>query len=99
MHAEFLERFYTGVYADQKIGRSRYVLLLDELGVMVDDGIATRLADEQFFVTISTANAPAVYREMQRWLQIWKLNVTLVNVTGAYGVINVAGPKASKSVE
>ena len=94
--AEFLERFYTGVYADQKIGRSRYVLLLDELGVMVDDGIATRLADEQFFVTMSTANAPAVYREMQRWLQIWKLNVTLVNVTGAYGVINVAGPKAAK---
>ena len=94
--AEFLERFYTGVYADQKIGRSRYVLLLDELGVMVDDGIATRLANELFFVTISTANAPAVYREMQRWLQIWKLNVTLVNVTSAYGVINIAGPKASK---
>ncbi len=93
--AAFLERFYTGVYADQKIGRSRYVLLLDELGVVVDDGIATRLADELFFLTISTSNAAAVYREMQRWLQIWQLNVGLVNVTGAYGLINLAGPKAS----
>jgi sarcosine oxidase subunit alpha len=92
--AEFLERFYTGIYADQKVGRSRYVMLLDELGVMVDDGIATRLSQEKFFVTISTANAPAVYREMQRWLQVWKLNVILINVTSAYGVINVAGPKA-----
>ena len=92
--AEFLERFYTGIYADQKVGRSRYVMLLDELGVMVDDGIATRLTQEKFFVTISTANAPAVYREMQRWLQVWKLNVLLINVTSAYGVINVAGPKA-----
>jgi sarcosine oxidase subunit alpha len=92
--AEFLERFYTGIYADQKVGRSRYVMLLDELGVMVDDGIATRLSQQKFFVTISTANAPAVYREMQRWLQVWKLNVVLINVTSAYGVINVAGPKA-----
>ncbi len=92
--AEFLERFYTGVYRDQKVGRSRYVMLLDELGVMVDDGIATRIGQEKFFVTISTANAPAVYREMQRWLQVWKLNATLINVTSAYGVINVAGPKA-----
>jgi sarcosine oxidase subunit alpha len=94
--AEFLERFYTGVYADQKVGRSRYVLLLDELGVVVDDGIATRLADEMFFLTISTSNAAAVYREMQRWLQVWQLNVGLVNVTGAYGLINVAGPQAAK---
>lgn len=94
--AEFLERFYTGVYTDQKVGRSRYVLLLDELGVVVDDGIATRLADELFFLTISTSNAAAVYREMQRWLQVWQLNVGLVNVTGAYGLINVAGPNASK---
>jgi sarcosine oxidase subunit alpha len=92
--AEFLERFYTGIYADQKVARSRYVMLLDELGVMVDDGIATRLSQDKFFVTISTANAPMVYREMQRWLQVWKLNVTLINVTSAYGVINVAGPKA-----
>lgn len=92
--AEFLERFSTGIYADQKVGRSRYVMLLDELGVMVDDGIATRLSQDKFFVTIGTANAPAVYREMQRWLQVWKLNVTLINVTSAFGVINVAGPKA-----
>ncbi len=92
----FLERFYTGRYVDQKVGKSRYVLLLDELGVVVDDGIATRLTDEKFFVTVSTSNAAAVYREMQRWMQIWKLDVVLVNVTGAYGVINVAGPLATK---
>ncbi|MGZ8252048.1 MAG: aminomethyltransferase family protein, partial [Methylophilaceae bacterium] len=92
--ALFLERFYTGRYADQKVGESRYVLLLDDSGVIVDDGIASRLADELFYVTISTSNAAAVYREMQRWLQIWQLNVGLVNVTGVYGLINVAGPKS-----
>ena len=92
--ALFLERFYTGRYADQKVGESRYVLLLDESGVIVDDGLASRLADELFYVTISTSNAAAVYREMQRWLQIWQLNVGLVNVTGVYGLINLAGPNS-----
>ena len=94
--AEFLERFYTGLYADQKVGKSRYILMLDELGVVVDDGIATRLGPEKFFVTISTSNAAAVYREMQRSLQVWGLNAVLINVTSAYGIINVAGPFASK---
>ncbi|MDP2247825.1 MAG: 2Fe-2S iron-sulfur cluster-binding protein [Nitrosomonadales bacterium] len=95
--ALFLERFYTGKFADQAVGTSRYALLLDESAVIVDDGIASRLADELFYLTISTSNAAAVYREMQRWLQIWQLNVGLVNVTGAYGLINVAGP-ASRDI-
>ncbi len=90
----FLERFYTGRYVDQKVGASRYALLLDDSAVIVDDGIVSRLAEELFYVTISTSNAAAVYREMQRWLQIWQLNVGLVNVTGAYGLINIAGPKS-----
>ena len=92
--AEFLERFYTGMFSKQKLGTSRYLLLLDELGVVVDDGVALRFADELFYLSISTSSAAAVYREMQRWLQIWQLNVSLVNVTGAYALINVAGPKS-----
>ncbi|MBC7788103.1 MAG: (2Fe-2S)-binding protein [Methylophilaceae bacterium] len=90
----FLERFYTGKYIDQKVGTTRYALMLDESGVIVDDGIASRLAEQLFYLTVSTSNAAAVYREMQRWLQIWQLNVGLVNVTGAYGLINIAGPKS-----
>jgi len=92
--ALFLERFFTGVYIDQKVGSCRYVMLLDESGVVVDDGIASRLADDLFYLSIGTSNAAAVYREMQRSQQIWQLNLGLVNVTGAYGAINIAGPAA-----
>jgi sarcosine oxidase subunit alpha len=60
--------------------------------------VAARLADDAFYVTIGTSNAAAVYREMQRNLQMWKLSVGLVNVTGAYALINVAGPEARKIV-
>ncbi len=92
--ALFLERFFTGVYTDQKVGSCRYVMLLDETGVVVDDGIASRLADDLFYLSIGTSNAAGVYREMQRSQQMWQLNLGLVNVTGAFGAINIAGPAA-----
>jgi sarcosine oxidase subunit alpha len=92
--AEFLERFFTGTYKTQKVGRCRYVMLLDDSGVIADDGIASRLADDLFYLSIGTSNAAAVYREMQRSQQMWQLNIGLVNVTGAYGAINIAGPSA-----
>ena len=92
--AEFLERFFTGIYANQKLGTWRYTLLLDELGVVVDDGLACRIADDLFYLCIGTTNAATVYREMQRCQQMWQLNIGLVNVTGAYGIINIAGPAA-----
>jgi sarcosine oxidase, subunit alpha len=92
--AEFLERFFTGKYTSQKVGACRYVLLLDESGVVIDDGIASRLADDLFYLSIGTGNAALVYREMQRCQQMWQLDIGLVNVTGAFGAINLAGPNA-----
>ncbi len=92
--AEFLERFFTGVYKTQKVGACRYLMLLDESGVVVDDGIASRLAEDLFYLSIGTSNAAAVYREMQRYQQMWQLNLGLVNVTGAFGAIGIAGPAA-----
>ena len=92
--AEFLERFFTGKYTNQKLGTWRYTLLLDEAGVIVDDGVACRLAEDLFYLSIGTTNAAMVYREMQRCQQMWQLNIGLVNVTGAFGAINIAGPAA-----
>lgn len=94
--ALFLEEFYAGDFANMKVGTTRYALALDESGVMIDDGIACRLAKELFYVTASTANAATIYREMQRYQQIWQLDIGLVNVTGAYGAINLAGSKAQE---
>lgn len=92
--AQFLERFYTGSFIRQKIGTTRYALALDESGVMMDDGLVARLAEDQFYLTTSTSNAAMIYREMQRWQQIWQMDITLVNVTGAYTAMNIVGPFA-----
>jgi sarcosine oxidase subunit alpha len=62
--------------------------------VVVDDGVAARLANDRFYVTATTTGADAVYREMQRNVLVWGLNVVLINLTGTYAAINVAGPFA-----
>lgn len=92
--ALFLERFFAGSFASQKVGESRYALMIDDTGVLVDDGIASRLAPDLFYLSVGTSNAAAIYREMQRSQQQWQLDIALVNVTGAYGTMNVAGPAA-----
>ena len=94
--AEFLERIYTGRFANMKVGTTRYLLMCDESGVVVDDGVAARIADDRFYVTATTTGADGVYREMQRWAMIWGSNVTLANVTGQYAAMNLAGPLFAK---
>ena len=96
---EFLERFYTGHFIKQRIGSTRYALLLDESGVVVDDGVVARFAEDFFYVTASTSNAAAVYREMVRNLKIWGLDATIVNLTGSYAALNLAGPLSASLLE
>ena len=42
--AEFLERVYTGRFANLKVGMTRYAVMLDEAGVIIDDGVVARLS-------------------------------------------------------
>ncbi len=92
--AAFLERIYTFAYAAQPSGRLRYVLMTDETGAIVDDGVACRLADDHFYVTATTGGVDAVHRTMLWWNAEWRLDVDIANVTGAYTAINIAGPRS-----
>lgn len=91
---ELLERVYTGRYRKLKPGMSRYALMLDETGVVIDDGVITRLAAEHFYFTTTTSGAAAIYRELSRLNTQWRLDCGLVNLTGARSAINLAGPDA-----
>lgn len=95
--AEFLNRMYTFAYLKQPIGRSRYVLMTDMSGVIVDDGVACRLGERHFYVTATTGGAQAVYQTMMFYNAQWRLDVDITNVTAAYAAVNIAGPK-SRSV-
>ncbi|MEQ1580968.1 MAG: 2Fe-2S iron-sulfur cluster-binding protein [Steroidobacteraceae bacterium] len=90
--AEFLDRVYAGRYGTLKVGMTRYGLMLDESGVIIDDGVIGRLADESFYFTTTTGNSASIYRELGRLATQWNMKIGLVNATGHYAAFNLAGP-------
>jgi len=92
--AEFLERMYTFAYRKQPVGRSRYVLMTDVSGVIVDDGVACRLHQNHYYVTATTGGVQAVYLSMLQHNAQWRLDVDVTNVTASYAGVNIAGPKS-----
>ncbi|MER9832387.1 sarcosine oxidase subunit alpha family protein [Mesorhizobium sp. M0134] len=93
---EFLNRFYSNAMDTLKVGRVRYGLMLREDGVAYDDGTCTRLAEDHYVVTTTTANAGLVYRNMEFVRQcLWpELDVQIISTTDAWAQIAVAGPKS-----
>jgi sarcosine oxidase subunit alpha len=89
-----LDRAYTGRFSMMKPGATRYGLMLDESGVIVDDGVIARLSDHLFYFTTTTSGSANVYRELQRNNLQWNLRTTLANLTGHLGAMNLAGPRA-----
>ncbi len=97
--AEFMNRMYTFAYAKQAVNRARYVLMTDETGAIIDDGVACRMGERHFYVTATTGGVDNVYRSMLRWNAQWRLDVDIANVTGAWAAVNVAGPKSREILE
>ncbi|MEZ8127631.1 2Fe-2S iron-sulfur cluster-binding protein [Enterovibrio norvegicus] len=96
---EFLNRMYTFAFVKQPVGKTRYAVLTNEQGVVVDDGVACRIAEDHYYVTATTSGVDAVYREMKKWNAQWRLDVDIANVTSAFSAVNVAGPLARKVLE
>jgi sarcosine oxidase subunit alpha len=97
--AAFIDRMYTWSYEKQPVGRARYTLMTDMAGVVIDDGVACRLAPNHYYVTATTSAVDQVYRAMT-WFNVqWKMDVDVANVTAAYSAVNLAGPKARDIVQ
>ena len=92
--AEFLERIYTGRFHKQPTERLRYGLACDETGVVLEDGVIARLANDHFYVTATSGGSGSFYRELLRWRQLFQLNVQISNLTGQLAALNLAGPES-----
>jgi sarcosine oxidase subunit alpha len=92
--ASFLEWIHPNRVANLKPGRIRYRLMLDEAGIIVDDGTIARLTNEHFFVTTGTGALEGVEQRLDWSLANGSRCVHVTNVTGSLGTINVAGPQS-----
>ncbi|MHC8361927.1 2Fe-2S iron-sulfur cluster-binding protein [Pseudomonas sp. LS2P72] len=97
--AELLNRMYTFAFLKQPVGRSRYALMTNEHGVVIDDGVCARFSENHFYVTATTSGVDRIYQQMLKWNAQWRLNVDIANVTAAISAVNVAGPDSRKVLE
>lgn len=95
----FLDRIYTMAHARQPVGRVRYCLMLNDMGSVIDDGVAFRLSETEFYVTATTGAVARVFTEMVFLNTQWGMRVDIQNVTAAFAAINVTGPSARKVLE
>jgi heterotetrameric sarcosine oxidase gamma subunit len=92
--ATLLNRVYTNGWSQLAIGRARYGLMLDENGMVFDDGVTVRLGEQHYLMHTTTGGAARVLAWLERWLQTeWPdLDVYLTTVTDHWATIAVAGP-------
>jgi len=94
--AKFLEMIYTNAWEKLGVGKCRYGLMLNEHGMIFDDGVTTRLGENHFHMTTTTGGAGRVMSWLEEWLQTeWpEMQVYCTSVTEQWAVASISGPKA-----
>lgn len=91
-----LNWIYSNAWSKLEIGKCRYGLMLDENGMVFDDGVTVRLAENHYLMHTTSGGAARVLAWMERWLQTeWPhLKVYLTSATDHWSTSIVAGPKS-----
>ena len=94
--AEFLNRVYTNGWSKLSIGKARYGVMLREDGIVMDDGTTTRISENHYHMTTTTAQAANVLSHLEYYLQIiWpELKVNVISTTEQWAGAALAGPKS-----
>src|SRR5256885_7448083 len=92
----FLDRVYFNHWQRLPVGQCRYGIMCRDDGMVFDDGVGTRLAQDRFFLTTTTGNAAAVLDWLEEWLQTeWpELEVFCTSVTEQWANATLVGPRA-----
>jgi sarcosine oxidase subunit alpha len=97
----FLDRVYCNTFSTLPVGKCRYGLMLREDGMVFDDGTTARMAEHEYVMTTTTANAVTVFRHLEYCRQVlWpEMDVQLISTTEAWAQFSVAGPNARRLLE
>ena len=94
--SDFLNRVYTNAWSKLEIGKCRYGLMLGDDGMVIDDGVTSRLGENHYVMTTTTGGAASVMSKLEDWLQTeWpELKVRLTSITEQFATISINGPNA-----
>jgi methylglutamate dehydrogenase subunit C len=99
--AEFLNRIYVNGFAKLPVGKARYGVMLNDDGLVLDDGTTTRFSETRYFMTTTTAQAGEVMSWVEFLLQAaWPdLKVQVASLSDEWAGMAVSGPKARAALE
>jgi sarcosine oxidase, subunit alpha len=94
--AAFLNRLYVNNIRTLEPGRLRYGLMLNDNGIIIDDGVLACLHQHRYLVNTSSAGALDVHFWMEEWLQCeWRsLRVWIAQQTAQWATLTLSGPQA-----
>jgi sarcosine oxidase subunit alpha len=97
---ELLNRVYTNAFKKLPVGAARYGVMCRPDGMVFDDGVTLRLADDRYFMTTTTGGAAEVLDWLEEWLQTeWpELDVFCTSVTEQWSTVAVVGPRSREVV-
>jgi len=92
--AAFLDSLYLSKASTMRVGRSKYMVNLREDGMVLDDGLVLRLADDCFLATTGSGHGMHMLSHFEHYRALhWSdRRVTVTDVTEAWAVIVAAGP-------
>ncbi len=92
---DLLDRIYVNKWQKLEVGRIRYGLMCNDEGIMLDDGVTARIADQEWYMTTTSSGAVSIYEWIQWWLQSgWGEGVQVTDITEVNTAFNLAGPKS-----
>lgn len=99
--AEFLNRMYMNNVPTLKPGNIRYALVLNDGGTITDDGVFTKLTDNHYLLSPSSASADRFAATLEEWHQTaWPhYDVVITPVTTQWATLTLSGPKARQVLQ
>ena len=94
-----LQRVYISNMEKTPVGRCKYSAMCNDTGNVVDDGVITRLGDDDYYFTTTSSRAGITIEWFRYHSRYDGWDFKLVNLTDALGSINVAGPNARSVVQ
>ena len=84
-----------------KPGKIRYGFLLQESGVVFDDGVTLRLGEDRFLVSCSSGHTDAVRMRLELWRQdrFDARRVAIHDTTAQWATLTVTGPRSRDLIE
>ncbi len=99
--AAFIDFVYYNGMSTLKAGRCRYGLILNEAGVVYDDGVVVRLEENRFLVSCSSSHVAGVHALLEEWRQdrFDRNQLFIHNATADTATLTVSGPKSRALLE